>query len=135
MTQTATVTAVPSPGIAEVTVARQTACGHDCEHCAGCGASPGSITVLAATDLDVAPGDLVELYSRSSRILPIAALVYLGPVILFLVGYLLPSGLSEGGRGLLGGVGFAAGLLLAILVDRRLRRSGSAVAYQVVRRL
>lgn len=134
MTQTATVAAVQGPGVVRVTVARQSACSHDCSTCAGCGAVPGSITVLAKTDLDLTPGDLVELYSRSSRILPIAALVYLGPVLLFLMGYLLPQGVSEAGRGLLGGIGFVMGLVLAVLADRRLRRNGGA-GYRVVRKL
>ena len=134
MTQTATVAAVQGPGVVRVTVARQSAFSHDCSTCAGCGAVPGSITVLAKTDLDLTPGDLVELYSRSSRILPIAALVYLGPVILFLMGYLLPQGVSEAGRGLLGGIGFVLGLALAVLADRRLRRNGGA-GYRVVRKL
>ena len=134
MTQTATVAAVQGPGVVRVTVARQSACSHDCSTCAGCGAVPGSITVLAKTDLDLTPGDLVELYSRSSRILPIAALVYLGPVLLFLMGYLLPQGVSEAGRGLLGGIGFVMGMALAVLADRRLRRNGGA-GYRVVRKL
>lgn len=134
MTQTATVAAVQAPGVVRVTVARQSACSHDCSTCAGCGAVPGSITVLAKTDLDLTPGDLVELYSRSSRILPIAALVYLGPVLLFLMGYLLPQGVSEAGRGLLGGIGFVMGLVLAVLADRRLRRNGGT-GYRVVRKL
>ena len=134
MTQTATVAAVQGPGVVRVTVARQSACSHDCSTCAGCGAVPGSITVLAKTDLDLTPGDLVELYSRSSRILPIAALVYLGPVLLFLMGYLLPQGVSEAGRGLLGGIGFVMGLALAVLADRRLRRNGGA-GYRVVSKL
>lgn len=134
MTQTATVAAVQGPGVVRVTVARQSACSHDCSTCAGCGAVPGSITVLAKTDLDLTPGDLVELYSRSSRILPIAALVYLGPVLLFLMGYLLPQGVSEAGRGLLGCIGFVMGLALAVLADRRLRRNGGA-GYRVVRKL
>ena len=134
MTQTATVAAVQGPGVVRVTVARQSACSHDCSTCAGCGAVPGSITVLAKSDLDLTPGDLVELYSRSSRILPIAALVYLGPVLLVLLGYLLPQGVSEAGRGLLGGIGFVMGLALAVLADRRLGRNGGA-GYRVVRKL
>ena len=40
MTQTATVTAVAGPGLVQVTVARQSACSHDCGSCAGCGAMP-----------------------------------------------------------------------------------------------
>ena len=62
MTQTATVAAVPGPGVARVTVARQSACCHDCASCGGCGATPGAITVLAETDLDLTPGDRVELF-------------------------------------------------------------------------
>lgn len=135
MTQTATVTAIPGPGLAEVTVARQTACGHDCEHCAGCGMQAGTMTVLAATQLPLSPGDRVELYSSSGRVLPIAALVYLAPVILFLVGYLFPGEIPEWGRGIAGAAGFLAGLVGAVIVDRRLRRSGGAVNYQVTRKL
>lgn len=37
MTQTAIVTAVSGDGRARVEVRRQSACGHDCERCAGCG--------------------------------------------------------------------------------------------------
>ena len=57
MTQIATVTAVPAPGVALVSVARQTACGHDCENCPGCGVQGTSITVRARTELPVEPGD------------------------------------------------------------------------------
>ena len=79
MTQIATVTAVPRPGVAVVSVARQTACGHDCEHCAGCGAQGGTVTVQARTEIAVSPGDQVELFS-GKQVLGIAALVYLAPV-------------------------------------------------------
>lgn len=135
MTQTATVTAVRAPGLVQVTVARQTACGHDCEHCAGCGMQAGSMTVLAATELPLSPGDRVEVYTSSGRVLPLAALVYLVPVALFLLGYLLPAGAPDWGRALGGAAGFAAGLAGAILLDRRLRRQGGAVTYQVTRKL
>lgn len=134
MTQIATVTAVPGSGVAVVTVARQTACGHDCENCAGCGAQAGAVTVRAETEIEVSPGDLVELTS-GNRVLGIAALVYLGPVALFLAGYLLPAALSEGLRYLCGGAGFALGLLLAALYDRWARKKGRAVTYTITRRL
>lgn len=133
MTQIATVTAVPGRGTALVTVARQTACGHDCEKCAGCGAQAGSVTVCARTAVPVSVGDRVELYS-GGKVLGIAALVYLLPVALFLIGYLLPAFLSEGMRYLCGGVGFALGLLGAAAYDRRLRWK-SAVTYEIVRKL
>lgn len=135
MTQIATVEAVPAPGVALVRVARQTACGHDCENCPGCGVQGTSVTVRARTELPVAPGDRVELSAGGGRVLAIAALVYLAPVALFLAGYLLSWALPEGGRYLCGGLGFVLGLLLAALWDRRLRREGRTVTHQIVRRL
>lgn len=133
MTQFATVTAVPEPGVALVTVARETACGHDCERCAGCGAQAGSVTVLAQCPLEVSPGDRVEIGS-GGRVLAIAALVYLAPVALFLAGYLLTGGLTEPLRYLCGGAGFALGLLGAVVCDRRTREKNS-VTYVVRRKL
>lgn len=130
MTQIATVTEVTGPDTAMVTVARQTACGHDCEKCAGCGAQAGSVTVQAGTDIPVSAGDRVEIFS-DSRVLGIAALVYLGPVALFLLGYFLPVSLSEGLRYLCGGAGFALGLAGAVVCDRKLRR----VTYRITRKL
>ena len=133
MTQIATVTTAPEEGIAWVTVARKTACGHDCEKCAGCGAQAGAVTVRAACSLEVSPGDLVELYS-GKQVLAVAALVYLAPVVLFLLGYLLPVGVRESVRYLLGGVGFVLGLLAAVACDRRVR-GRNAITYQIVRKL
>lgn len=97
MTQIATVTALPGPGTAEVTVARHTACGHDCENCAGCGTKSAKVVIRASAAIPLTVGDRVEVYS-DSRVLGFAALVYLGPVALFLLGYLLPAGLPEGAR-------------------------------------
>ena len=133
MTQIATVTALPGPGTAEVTVARQTACGHDCESCAGCGTRSAKVVIRASTAIPVAVGDRVEVYS-SGEILGIAALVYLGPVALFLLGYLLPAALPEGARYACGGLGFLLGLAGAAACDRRVRR-GRTISYQITRKL
>lgn len=133
MTQIATVVSLPEPGLAEVTVNRQTACGHDCENCAGCGAQGGSVTVRARTDIPVVPGDRVEIYS-DNRVLGIAALVYLVPLALFLTCYLIPTFLPESLRYVCGGVGFLLGLLAVIGFDRRARKL-RAITYEIVRKL
>ena len=132
MTQIGTVTALGDQGMVQVTVARQTACGHDCENCAGWGAEAGTISVWAQAELPVEEGDRVELYS-SHKILAVAALVYLVPVVLFLAGYLLAVSLSEPMRYACGGIGFALGLFLAVVYDRRVRRE-KIISYHVVRK-
>lgn len=133
MTQIGTVTAVPEPGTAVVQVVRQSACAHNCAGCAGCGAMAGSLSVRARTALELSPGDRVELYS-DGRVLGIAALVYLGPVALFLLGYLLSAGAAEAARYLWGGAGFVLGLAGAAVCDRRLKKR-RAVTYRVTRKL
>jgi len=133
MTQIATVTALPAArgGEVEVTVARQSACGHSCENCGGCAGR--KLAVRAASDIPLALGDQVEIYS-DNRVLGAAALVYLGPVVLFLLGYLLPASMPEGTRYLCGGLGFLLGLAGAAACDRWTRRR-SGVSYRVTRKL
>ena len=121
MTQIATVTALPAPGTAEVTIFRQTACGHSCDGCGRCGGRAAKLVVRAAAAIPVEVGDQVELYSD-------------GPVVLFLLGYLLPSGLPEGWRYLCGILGFALGLAGAVACDRRVQR-GRTISYQITRKL
>ena len=132
MTQTATVTALSGgDGRVELTIARQTACGHGCESCGRCGGE--KLVVRAASDVPVDVGDQVEVYS-DSRVLGFAAVVYLGPVALFLLGYLLPASLPEPWRYLCGGAGFVLGLAAAVACDRLVQRK-RAPAYRVVRKL
>ena len=135
MTQIATVTALPASagGQVEVTVARQSACSHNCESCGGCAGRTVNLTVRAGSDIPLALGDKVEIYS-DNRVLGAAALVYLGPVVLFLLGYLLPSSLTEGPRYLCGGLGFLLGLAGAVACDRWTRRRTS-LSYRVTRKL
>lgn len=133
MKQIATVTRMLSAETAEVAVARQTACGHDCENCGGCGVQGTKICVRAKTAIALEPGDTVELYS-DNRVLGFAALVYLLPVALFLAGYLAFPLPTEGLRYLGGGVGFALGLLLAVFCDRRVRQK-NGISYEIIRRI
>ena len=132
MTQIGTVTALPGgDGQVELTVRRQSACGHDCAGCGGCAGQ--ELVIHAGTDIPLALGDRVEVYS-GGRVLGIAALVYLGPVALFLLGYLLSAGAAEAARYLWGGSGFALGLAGAALCDRRLKKR-RAVTSRVTRKL
>ncbi len=131
MTQKATVEAVQGPGIYLVAVVRESACGHDCGHCGGCGASPGSVTVRAEGGAGLVPGDRVEVES-SNKVLLYAALVYLLPFALFLGGYALP--LAGWGRALCGVLGFFLGVGTAMIADRRLRRKGG-IRCRIVRKL
>lgn len=135
MTQTATVTALPAApgGQVELTIVRQTACGHSCDGCGRCAGKAQELVIRAGSDIPVALGDQVEVYS-DNRVLGAAALVYGLPVVLFLLGYLLPSSLPEPGRCLCGGLGFALGLAGAIACDRLVKKR-SGISYRIVRKL
>lgn len=133
MKQIATVVRIVDENTAEVIAARQSACGHDCENCSGCGSQGTGLTVRAVGDIPVAPGDKVEIFT-DNRVLGYAALVYLLPIVLFLAGYLVFPSLSETIRYLCGGAGFAVGIGAAVLCDRLVRRRG-AVSYQIIRKM
>ena len=135
MTQTATVTALPAVpgGQVELTIVRQTACGHSCDGCGRCAGKAQELVIRAGSDIPVALGDQVEVYS-DNRVLGAAALVYGLPVVLFLLGYLLPSSLPEPGRGLCAGLGFARGLAGAAACEKK-EKKRSGISYRIVRKL
>ena len=135
MTQNATVTALPGVqgGLVELTVTRQTACGHSCDGCGRCAGKAPDLVIKASCDFPVVLGDKVEVFS-DNNVLGAAALVYGLPVVLFLLGYLLTGFLPEGLRYVCGGVGFLMGLGLAVAVDRGMKRRAS-LTYRVVRKL
>ncbi len=135
MTQTATVTALPAVpgGLVELTVTRQTACGHSCDGCGRCAGKAPDLVIRAGSDVPVELGDRVEVYS-DNRVLGVAALVYGLPVALFLLGYLLPGFLPEGWRYACGGIGFLLGLAVAVVCDRRVKRKAS-LSYRIIRKL
>lgn len=135
MTQTATVTALPAApgGLVELTVVRQTACGHSCDGCGRCAGRTPDLVIQAESGVPVALGDRVEVYS-DNKVLGFAALVYGLPVVLFLLGYLLPGFLPEPWRYACGGAGFLLGLAAAVLCDRW-TKGRAAVTYRIIRKL
>ena len=134
MTQIATVERIIDDTHAEISVPRKSACGHDCEECAGCGVSGAAVYAKALNPIGARPGQKVVVRSDTGKMLHIVALVYLMPVVLFLVGYLVTLAVTSNTaiQYLMAGIGFVAGVLLAVLYDRRLRRQGG-LSFQIVR--
>ena len=83
MTQIATVEEILSGGYAMISVPRKSACGHDCEECAGCGMTGAAIKAKAKNKAGAQPGQKVIVESSTQKLLGIVALVYLLPVVLF----------------------------------------------------
>lgn len=133
MIQIATVEKILDDTYAEISVPRKSACGHDCEECAGCGVSGMAVYARAKNPIQATLGQKVVVESNTNNMLGIIALVYLVPIVLFLTGYFTTSFLtSEGLRYLIAFFGFAVGIILAILYDRRIRRRGG-LTFTIVR--
>ena len=129
MTQIATVRRIIDSKYAVISVPRKTACGHDCEECAGCGVSGAAVEAKAINTIGAIPGQKVVVESSTQKMLGIVAFVYAVPVFLFLLGYLIPLLLGAGVAVQYGvaAVGFFAGVALAVLYDRRIKAQGGLV--------
>ena len=134
MTQIATVERIIDADHAEISVPRKSACGHDCEECAGCGVTGAAVHARALNPIGARPGQKVVVQSDTNKMLRIVALVYLTPVLLFLAGYFITMAVTSSAaiQYLAAGTGFAAGILLAVFYDRRLRPRGG-LSFQIVR--
>ena len=132
MTQIATVEKDLGGGYAEVSVPRKSACGHDCEECAGCGMTGAAIKARARNDIGAQPGDKVVVESSTKKIFGVVALVYVLPVVLFLLGYLLSEGLSEGARYAVAIAAFVVSFIPCVLYDRHARKK-ELLTYQIMR--
>lgn len=107
-------------GTAQVLCLRQSACSGDCHKCAGCGAVEQKLLITAQNPIGAQPGETVRLRSESGPVLLGAAILYLMPLVLFMVGYLLLHSHSFGFWG--GLAGFATGVLLAVVYDRKVAK-------------
>lgn len=117
MEQVVRVQTVSDDGTARVVRLRGSACSSDCHTCAGCGAKTQTILLTARNHIGAKPGDWVVIQSGSGPVLLGALVVYVLPVVLFFLGYLLGS-LAGGMGALTGGAAFVLGITGAILYDR-----------------
>ena len=132
MTQIATVEKDLGSGYAEISVPRKSACGHDCEECAGCGMTGAAVKARARNDVGAQPGDKVVVESSTKKIFGVVALVYVLPVVLFLLGYFLSEGLAEGTRYAIAIAAFVVSFIPCILYDRHARRK-ELLTYRILR--
>jgi sigma-E factor negative regulatory protein RseC len=114
--------------MAEVIRIRESACSGDCHKCSGCGAAKQTMLLTARNLIDAKPGDLVVLSSETKTVLKAAAVLYLVPLFLFLLGYLLGESWLEMGA-LLGIAGLLLGLAVVKIYDRALAKKD--IAYTI----
>ena len=76
MTQDAVVTRILPNGMAEVAVARSTACGGNCGSCESC-IFQSELRTEAKNTIGARPGQKVVIESRTSAVFSAAALVYI----------------------------------------------------------
>ncbi len=133
MTQDAVVTRLLPNNMAEVAVARTTACGGSCGSCESC-IFQGEIKTLARNRIGAKPGQRVVIESRSSKIFGAAALVYIMPIVLFILGYALAS-LAGAAEGVCVAVSFAALLLsaLILILSQRMKKNNNSFTFDIIR--
>lgn len=120
MQKKATVDAVLPDGMAELLVQRESACSGDCHKCSGCGSVGQTIRLTAKNPIGAQKGDIVVIESGSGVVLKAAALIYLLPLTLFLIGYLAFMHLGAWAA-LIGLGGFILGALPAVLYNRKVK--------------
>ena len=105
-------------GTATVVHVRQSACSGDCHKCSGCGAATEQIQLEAVNAIGAQAGDFVKIESASAPVLKAAAVMYMVPMVLFFLGYLI--GTMAWNRGaLVGCLAFVIGIASAVFYDRR----------------
>lgn len=113
-------------GTARVVLVRESACSGDCHKCSGCGAAKQTMYVTAKNPIQAPVGAVVVIQSESGPVLAAAAMLYMMPLGLFFLGYLLGAILWQRG-GLLGCIAFVLGIAGAALYDRLVMKKKKTV--------
>ena len=113
-------------GTARVAHVRESACSGDCHKCSGCGAAKETLILTARNPIQAPVGSTVVIHSESGPVLAAAAMLYMMPLGLFVLGYLLGSLLWQRG-GLVGIAAFGLGIAGAVLYDRKVMKKKETV--------
>lgn len=108
---------VNEDGSALVLHIRQSACSGDCHKCSGCGAVQEKMLITAENPIGAVAGDTVMIAANSKTVLLSAAVLYMMPVLLFFMGYLIGLRFSFC-KELLGCAAFVLGVGIAVVYDR-----------------
>ncbi len=133
MTQDAIVTRLLPDNMAEVAVTRATACGGNCGSCES-GIFQSESKTVARNLIDARPGQKVVIASKSSTVFGAAALVYLMPIVLFLLGYALAF-LAGAAEEICIAVSFAALLLSGVILvlSQKHKKKQQAFTFDIIR--
>ena len=131
MEQQAQVIRIVSETVARVTVKRKSACSGDCHTCHGCPHPDEIVMVDADNFVGAQKGDDVVIRSDTGRVLKLAAMLYLMPMVLFFLGYFLTPG-GEGARLSVGGVAFVVGILICVYVSRSMKKNNKEMHFAIV---
>lgn len=126
MTQKAVVKKLLTDGLAEVEVQRQSACGHDCASCGGCGAPTERIQAKALNEIGAEVGEIVTIEGKNKEVFGAALIVYTVPLVLFIALYALARmlGQGEGVAAVVGIAGFIIGILVAVAYNHSVKSRG-----------
>ena len=93
-------------------------------------AAQEEIVVTAQNLIGARVGDAVYIEGETKKVAWAILLVYVMPVVLFLIGYFLGQQWDHGN--LIGILGFFLGLVLAVLESRRQKKRGQEIQYRIV---
>ena len=131
MEQQAKVIRIVTDTVAKVAVKRKSACSGDCHTCHGCPHPDEIVMVNADNFVGAQVGDDVIVSSDTGRVLKLAAMLYLMPMVLFFLGYFLMPG-GEGARLLVGGAAFVVGILICVYVSRGMKKNNKEMHFAIV---
>lgn len=125
MEQLVKIVSAEPDGSARVMLVRQSACSGDCHQCSGCGAAQETVFFTARNPIGAVSGDLVRVQTQTGPVLKAAAVLYMLPVVLFIVGYLVGMRWQLGG--LVGLLAFALSIGLIVAYDRLVMKKKNTV--------
>ena len=121
MQQKAIVKEITPQGNAVVAVERRSACSGDCDSCHGCAHQTEIVTVIAHNDAGAEQGDVVQVESETGRVLRLALLLYIMPMVLMIAGYMIP-GVQGNLKVLTAFMGLAIGIGICVIYSAYMKK-------------